>query len=118
MTGISRREFARLGAAFASVAMLGTRGFAAPPASAADPEWMRLVDPELRPIVLQIQKMIGNRPPLSDRTLAEQRAGMARYVKPPLASVQFTQRQIPGARGASTPPGDLRQPVDGERAAS
>ena len=69
-------------------------GAAAAPAAAGEPLWF--VHPELRPAVAIMQSMTASLPAMSDETLMTMRDMMAKFARPPLATVPFEKRVIPG----------------------
>ncbi|CAN7292893.1 alpha/beta hydrolase [Phenylobacterium sp. LjRoot219] len=94
MGQLSRRSFA-LVAGGAVAALGGGRAFAA--AAAFDPTLF--VNPELRPVFVRLQKMFALRP-LTDETLAAERKASLSLSPPPRAAPGWSERTIPGPRGA------------------
>ncbi|MFD1612332.1 alpha/beta hydrolase [Sphingomonas tabacisoli] len=97
MSGLNRRDIARLGATLAA-------GFALSPLAAevagplGDP--LALVDPELRAAAAEMLATSAQFQLPSEKTLPQMRAGMARYEKPLLVDVPVAERRIPGPQGA------------------
>ena len=84
----------------AATAGVGATEFASAsgvPSSDIDP--MSLVDPELRPMALEIEKNNAQFPSLSDETLPSIRAKIEALTLPPLPDVAYTKQQIPGSAG-------------------
>ena len=108
MAGITRREFASMGAAAAVALSSSSEVFGATSASAStttaagDP--LRYVHPELRPIVLQFQQMFATQPAMaadvSAANFKERRNGFKRFNEPPLAQPAYSERMVPGPKGA------------------
>ena len=115
---LNRRELFELGAGAAAAAVLGRLGVAqaAPAGAGATPaaiDPMTLVDPELRPIVAMMQKIMGNAPPdFSSEGLKKQRAMSVSYARKPLDAPAIEEKLIPGPKGAP----DVRVVVTGAEA--
>ena len=85
----------------AATAGVGATEFASAsgvPSSDIDP--MSLVDPELRPMALEIEKNSAQFPSLSDETLPSIRAKIESLMLPPLPDVSYAKQQIPGSAGS------------------
>lgn len=66
---------------------------------AADDPYMRYIHPDLREMAQVFQGFAKNDKPLSMATLAERRAGMARFQRPLRKDVPVEKRTIPGVKG-------------------
>lgn len=97
----SRRGFLKIGsaAALASAVGLGT-ATTARAAMPAEIDPLSLVDPELRPGAIAMAANAGQFPPLSLETLPTIRSKIAAFTQPPLDGIAFSERLIPGTRGA------------------
>ena len=92
MLSIDRRRLI-LGAAAASAAtFFGT-------ITPADAQDLAFVNPELRPMARDMQKMMASQPPLSLQTLAAQRVGLSKWGRPPLPSPAFEKRFVTSGYG-------------------
>ncbi len=95
-----RRTFITSGLKIAAMAPFyrATSAFAAPtPVAPALP--LRLVHPELRPMIRQLETMLGNRPKLTRASIIPSRAGGSPFAQPPLTDVPWEKRMIPVASG-------------------
>lgn len=99
---MDRRQFAKTGLG-AILALGGASSLWAAPGAAA-PEYLRLVDPELREAALREQQVQAQMGPLDDRVIKALRRG-APPMPAPLPDVPVAIRRIDGATGQ--PPLDL-----------
>jgi len=97
MTVFSRREMGKsLGVAALGLG-LSVRGHAAPQ-TARPFDIMPYVNPELRPMVAPL--LAGARGAMTAETLPQSRKGALGYARPPLDAPAWSERIIPGPRGA------------------
>jgi acetyl esterase/lipase len=108
MVTISRREFATISTAAAVAVSTGDNAFSAAMAStrttAAGVEPLLFVHPELRPLVMQFQKLYAAQPSmagdLSAANLQQRRGAFKSFNSPPLAQPTIAERTVPGPKGA------------------
>lgn len=97
MMTVTRRDFIRTGAALG--ATLPWLASASAQAQLSQDAILATVDPELRPMAKHILAMLGNQPPWSAATLAQNRKGMEAYAQKPLPDISWEKRVVPGSKG-------------------